>query len=437
MSYKIAALYQFKCISSPIDVKDQLEKKAVELGIIGMIMLANEGMNGTIAGEETKLLLFIDYLRDSLGFDNLELKFSKFDSRQMPFESKISSDNQDSELSSSSSPSPFMVDVPFYRMRISIRKEIVTLGIPELFSIPSITSQEDEEKKEKKEKEGGKIHHILPSQWNSIISDENTIIIDTRNDYECSLGSFENAINPKTKSFREFPSFIEDFIEKQSISQEDSEKRKSYIKNDDMSCLEEKEKHDEPTFVSESEDQRQEKKEIQKKDNNQSEEQEEKKKKKNIAIFCTGGIRCEKASYYLSSKYSKEFENIYQLKGGILKYLEEIPETESKWIGDCFVFDQRVSISHSLEIGNHYLCRACRYPLHSSEMTEEQHYVEGIHCKYCYETITPEKVIALKERNLQLKISIERNIKHLGFQYPSHQKKKIKKDELELLNCES
>jgi UPF0176 protein len=425
MSYNIAALYQFKFISSPIDVKDQLEKKSTEFSIIGMIMLAKEGMNGTIAGEETKLPLFIKYLKDSLGFDNLELKFSKFDSRQIPFESKISSSNDDDPSSSSGfSPlSPFMVDVPFYRMRISIRKEIVTLGIPELFSIPSIASLEVKQTEQEKEEKGGKIHHILPSQWNNIISDENTIIIDTRNDYEYSLGSFEKAINPKTKTFREFPGFIEEFIKKQdnlSCSDDGSEKKNNQIGSEGESYVVELESANEAS---------QERKE---KEIHQSHQKEndhlEKKKKKNLAIFCTGGIRCEKVSYYLSSKYSQKFDNIYQLKGGILKYLEEIPEKDSKWKGDCFVFDQRVSVSHNLEIGNHYLCRACRYPLHSSEMIDEQHYLEGIHCKYCYDSVTMKKMKALQERNLQLKISKERNMKHLGFQYPSHQKKKIKKE---------
>jgi UPF0176 protein len=330
---KIAALYQFKT-HDPVRTKAQLALKAEEHQIVGMLMLAAEGINGTIAGEEESLKAFVGYLVADLGFDNLELKFSHFDPQQL-----VTADQVDI-------PS----DSPFYRMRISIRKEIVTFGVPDLpATIPN------------------NVHYIAPNEWNEVISREDTVVIDTRNDYEFDVGSFHSAVNPNTKTFRDFPSFIDQYLSDPSSSSSSSSK-------------------------------------------------------KNVAIFCTGGIRCEKASVYLAQL--GRFEEIYQLKGGILKYLEEVPEETSLWEGECFVFDQRVSVRHRLEIGGYSLCRACRRPLSKEELSEEAGFLEGVHCRHCLPSLTPEKLQALQERQRQMALSRERNAKHLGYAHQPHQRRR-------------
>jgi UPF0176 protein len=374
---KIAALYQFKQ-NDPYETKELLEIKSKEWEIIGMLMIAAEGINGTIAGEAKNLNSFLDYLTQDLRFDNLELKFSSFDGNQTDL-------------------SQFPSEFPFQRMRISVRKEIVTFGIPDL---PMETREN--------------IHSVDPKEWNEIISREDTLVIDTRNDYEVQIGSFKNAINPKTETFRDFPAFIGEYLQNQNR------------------CSSEEDKSDHTNH---------------------------KKKRKNIAIFCTGGIRCEKASMYLSRL--QQFEEIYQLKGGILKYLETIPASppspappcsssssgdnqekekekaqenivtdssqtavSSLWEGECFVFDQRVSVGHGLVRGNYSLCRSCRHPLSKEEQSVENDFEEGIHCKYCLSSLTTERRKALEERQRQILLSKERQEKHLGYQHPSHEKNK-------------
>jgi UPF0176 protein len=361
---KIAALYQFK-ENDPYQTKELLEIKSKDWEIIGMLMVATEGINGTIAGEEKNLNLFLDYLTQDLRFENLELKFSSFDESQ-------------SDLSQ------FPSEFPFQRMRISVRKEIVTFGV---LNLPMETRDN--------------IHSVGPREWNEIISREDTLVIDTRNDYEVQIGSFKNAINPKTETFRDFPAFIEEYLQNQN------------------QCSSEEDKSDHTS---------------------------NKKKRRNIAIFCTGGIRCEKASVYLSRL--QQFEEIYQLKGGILKYLETIPASSSGdqekgkddentvidssqsvsslWEGECFVFDQRVSVGHGLVRGNYSLCRSCRHPLSKEEQTAENDFEEGIHCKYCVNSLNPERRKALEERQRQILLSKERQEKHLGYQHPSHEKNKKK-----------
>jgi UPF0176 protein len=190
--------------------------------------------------------------------------------------------------------------------------------------------------------------YVKPQDWNAIISDPDVILIDTRNDYEYAIGSFKNAINPKTNTFREFPEFVKT--------------------------------HFDP------------------------------KKHKKVAMFCTGGIRCEKASSYM---ISEGFDEVYHLEGGILKYLEEVDPEKSLWQGECFVFDQRVAIKHGLEVGEFDQCYACRYPLSKDDIKSEQ-YTPGISCPYCYNTRTPEKLKSLTERQRQVILAKSRGLNHIG-----------------------
>jgi UPF0176 protein len=193
--------------------------------------------------------------------------------------------------------------------------------------------------------------YVDPKDWNQLISDPDVICIDTRNDYEVAIGTFKGAVDPKTKCFVEFPQFVRENLDP--------------------------------------------------------------KKHKKIAMWCTGGIRCEKASSFMKRE---GFEEVYHLKGGILKYLEEIPEEESLWTGECFVFDQRVSVGHGLREGDYQMCYGCRAPLSQKDRTS-QHYAEGIHCPHCYQTLSPEVVQRNTERQKQILLAASKNKQHLG---PSH-----------------
>jgi UPF0176 protein len=217
-------------------------------------------------------------------------------------------------------------------MKVKLKKEIVTLGVLGV----SPTKMVGE--------------YVKPKDWNAIISDPEVILIDTRNDYEYAIGTFKNAINPKTNTFREFPEYVNS--------------------------------HFDP------------------------------KKHKKVAMFCTGGIRCEKASSYMMSE---GFEEVFHLEGGILKYLEEIKPEESLWQGECFVFDQRVAIKHGLEIGDYDQCYACRYPLSEDGMRSYK-YIPGISCPHCYNQHTPEKLKALTERQKQVLLAKQRGVQHIGNQ---------------------
>jgi UPF0176 protein len=219
---------------------------------------------------------------------------------------------------------------PFYRMKVKLKKEIVTLGVPGVSPTKIV----------------GK--YVKPQDWNIIISDPEVVLIDTRNDYECEIGTFKNAINPKTTTFREFP---------------------EYVKT-----------HFDP------------------------------KKHKKVAMFCTGGIRCEKASSYMMSE---GFNEVYHLEGGILKYLEEVKPEESLWQGECFVFDQRVAIKHGLEVGSYDQCYACRYPLSLGDMQSDK-YTPGISCPHCFNTHTLEKLKSLTERQKQVILAKNRGFNHIG-----------------------
>ena len=292
-------------------LKPEIEKLKFEIEIIcknfdtkGTILIAPEGINGTIEGSKINIDKFINYLKTDIRFIDLAPKFS--------YSSKDS----------------------FHRMKVRLKKEIVTIGDTNVNPNKKI----------------GK--YIDPLNWNSILSDPDTIIIDTRNEYEVSIGSFKGSINPKTKSFREFPKWVELNLKL--------------------------------------------------KDNNY--------KDKKIAMFCTGGIRCEKATSYL---VNQGFTDVSHLKGGILKYLEKVPKKESLWEGECFVFDQRVAVTSKLKEGKYDQCFACRHPLTPEEMQAKE-YVEGISCSHCFNQTSKEKRDSLKERQKQIKLAKLRGEDHIG-----------------------
>ena len=287
--------YQFKKDFDQLKLLSELSNFCKFNKIKGTVLIANEGVNGTLAGLEKNINNIFGILK-KFNFVKLNTKFS------------------------------FSRFMPFQKLKIKQKKEIVTLRTK--FSDP--------------EKQTGK--HISFNEWNNIISDKKTILLDVRNDFEVQIGSFKGAINPKTKNFTQFKDYV-----KMNLS---------------------------------------------------------KSKNKKIAMFCTGGIRCEKASSYL---IAKGFKDVCQLDGGILKYLEKIPERKSLWDGECFVFDGRVSVKNELKEGTFKMCYACRDPISSKELNSKK-YKPGISCPKCYEKISDEKKKRLIERNKQISIAKKRGI---------------------------
>ena len=314
-TYLTTAMYHFVSLPRFESLRKPLLSFCLSKEIKGTLLLADEGINGTVAGSEKSILELLHYLKNDPifggSFKNIAHKESWSDKH------------------------------PFYRMKVKLKKEIVTLGIPGV-SPTKVVGQ-----------------YVKPQDWNSIISDPEVVLIDTRNDYEYAIGTFKNAINPKTNTFREFP---------------------EYVKT-----------HFDP------------------------------KKHKKVAMFCTGGIRCEKASSYLRNE---GFDEVYHLEGGILKYLEEVNPEESLWQGECFVFDQRVAIKHGLEAGNYDQCFACRYPLSADDIKSEK-YTPGISCPHCFNTHTPAKLKSLTERQKQVILAKKRGVDHIGSDYLNKSKNLI------------
>jgi len=303
-TYLTTAMYHFVSLPHFETLREPLLQFCMSKNIKGTLLLADEGINGTLAGSEKSILEFLHFLKNDSLFEG---NFKKLGHKESW------SDKH-----------------PFYRMKVKLKKEIVTLGVPGVSPTKIV----------------GK--YVKPQDWNAIISDPEVILIDTRNDYEYSIGTFKNAINPKTTTFREFP---------------------KYVKT-----------HFDP------------------------------KKHKKVAMFCTGGIRCEKASSFMMNE---GFDEVYHLEGGILKYLEEVNPDESLWQGECFVFDQRVAIKHGLEVGDYDQCYACRYPL-SKEDIKSKKYLPGISCPKCHGTHTKEKIKALTERQKQIILAKQKGISHIG-----------------------
>ena len=300
----ILTFYQFAEFPEFVDWKPKLTDLGKKHGILGTIILASEGINATISGSIKGVERFMSEIRK-------DARFSKMLSRECLSERTT-----------------------FYRLRINLRKEIVTLGDPSIS--PS--------------KKVGK--HIEPEDWNDLLEDPDIILVDTRNDYEVALGSFEGAENPATQTFRQWPEFVEQNLKKQQ--------------------------------------------------------------KRKVAMFCTGGIRCEKASSHL---LENGYNEVYHLKGGILNYLEKVQPDQSKWKGECFLFDHRVSVTHGLADGEAKLCFGCRWPLQEEDFTSP-HYEEGVSCPRCSNSLNEEKKEKLRERHKQVELARERQTSHIGQKMP-------------------
>ena len=311
--YSVAALYKFSSIKDPEKLHNEIRITLKNLSIYGTILVGEEGINGTISGEEVKLDEAIAFIQSIDGFSKIDIKKSK---------SKVN---------------------PFVRLKIKHKKEIVTIGDKSINPNEIVGD------------------YIEPENWNNLISDKNTILIDTRNDYEYSIGTFKNAINPNTVKFREFP----EWVKNQNFTEDD-------------------------------------------------------KKNKNIAMFCTGGIRCEKAS---SMMLKDGFKNVSHLKGGILNYFESISQENSLWEGECFVFDDRVSVKHDLSEGTYDMCHGCRMPITDQDKTSEK-YIRGVACPKCYDSTTNEQKKRYFSRQKQVDLAKKRNQKHIG---PKDEVQKSKK----------
>ena len=299
-----AALYQFVDLPNFAALREPLQTLCDANGVRGMLLLAPEGINGTIAGEPQGVHAVLAWLRSDARFAALQHKEALAER------------------------------MPFYRMRVRLKREIVTLGVPGLNPARNAGT------------------YVKPEHWNALIDDPGVVVVDTRNDYEVGIGTFKRAINPHTQTFAEFPAWVE--------------------------------KEKQPGGVLAG--------------------------KPKVAMFCTGGIRCEKSTAFLKSQ---GFDEVYHLEGGILKYLETVPEEDSRWHGACFVFDERVSVGHGLAPGHHQLCRSCRMPLGEAEL-QSPHYVPGVSCPYCHGTRTPEQERALAERERQVQLAAKRGQAHIG-----------------------
>ena len=287
MGLTVATFYKFVALPDYADLQSPTKAICEQHAVKGTILLAAEGINGTIAGSR----------------EGIEAVFSH-----------IKTDPRLVDIDIKESPA---AEPPFAKLKVRLKKEIVTIGLPEVSPTKQVGT------------------YVPPTEWNNIISDPEVTVIDTRNDYEVGMGTFKGATNPETDVFNEFPNYVKENLD--------------------------------PT------------------------------KNQKVAMFCTGGIRCEKASSYM---LSQGFEEVYHLKGGILKYLEEVPENESLWEGECFVFDERVAIKHGLETGSYDMCYACGHPI-SAEDKNSPHYESEVSCPHCIETLTVEKQERLRERKRQ------------------------------------
>lgn len=298
--FTVAALYKFTPFRDPAALKPGLEDAARKGGVRGTLLLAKEGINGTVAGPRAGIDAVLSHICALPGCADLEWK-----------ESTAS-------------------EMPFQRLKVRIKREIVTMGQPDVDPTAAVGT------------------YVAPEDWNALIASDDVAVIDTRNDYEVEIGTFEGAIDPETKSFGEFPAWWE--------------ANKTRFDN------------------------------------------------KRIAMFCTGGIRCEKSTNYL---ISQGVDEVFHLKGGILKYLEEVPAEKSLWNGECFVFDGRVSVGHGLAEGSYDLCHACRRPLSDGDKTRPE-YEPGVSCHRCKGEFTDADRARFRERQRQIELARARGEEHLG-----------------------
>ncbi len=301
---RVAALYQFTRFDDPAALRGPLLDLCVARGVKGTLLLAREGINGTIAGSDAAIDAVLAHVRALPGCAAIDVKFSH------------------------------AAAMPFHRMKVRLKREIVTMGQPDIDPLAGVG------------------HYVAPAEWNDLIADPDTVLIDTRNDYEVAIGTFRGAIDPQTRSFSEFPDW---FRAKRAEIEAEGRTPK-------------------------------------------------------IAMFCTGGIRCEKSTAFAKAE---GVEQVYHLKGGILAYLEQVPQDRSLWDGECFVFDERVAVKHGLEVGEHVLCRACRMPV-SPEAQASADYVEGVSCPACIGTRTEEQRASYAERHRQALLAEKRGEAHVG-----------------------
>ncbi|MBH1943792.1 rhodanese-related sulfurtransferase [Erythrobacter sp. YJ-T3-07] len=300
----VAALYRFAPLANYEQLREPLKTLCDDHGIKGTLLLASEGINGTIAGSRSGIERILEYIRSWPDFDGLEVKFSSAST------------------------------IPFHRMKVRNKQEIVTMGQPGIDPAANAGT------------------YVDPRHWNALIDDPDTIVIDTRNDYEVSIGSFAGSINPMTATFRDFPDWF-------------ARERERMLGSG---------------------------------------------KSPRVAMFCTGGIRCEKASAFLKKE---GLDDVYHLKGGILAYLEQVPEEESRWQGECFVFDQRVAVGHALSAGTHDLCFACRRPV-SPSGRQSPLYEAGVSCAACHGERDDEQRASYRERHQQEMLAARRGRTHVG-----------------------
>lgn len=283
----VVALYRFVPLEDYAELREPFHDQMQRAGVRGTLLLAREGINGTVAGDRTGVDQLLAYLRSDPRLEALDSKESLCDA------------------------------MPFRRARVRLKKEIVTMGVDGIDPLQAVGT------------------YVDPQHWNELISDPDVVLIDTRNDYEFAIGAFKGATSPETRTFRQFPEFVEQHLDPGSHPK--------------------------------------------------------------IAMYCTGGIRCEKSTAFLKQRGFKE---VYHLRGGILKYLQEVDELDSLWEGECFVFDGRVSVGHGLRKGDHVMCFGCGWPVTCEQQTRPE-YVPGVQCPHCAPTITEDQRKRFAERQRQ------------------------------------
>jgi UPF0176 protein len=301
MSVHVAALYRFARFADPAGLVAPLQRACEDVGVKGTLLVAAEGINGTIAGPAVALGRAVEMIRAITGLVELEIKHSQ------------------------------TADMPFLRMKVKFKREIVTIGDDTVDPMLAVGT------------------YVEAKDWNALISDPDVIVIDVRNDYEHRIGTFAGAVDPQTASFRDFPAYVRSELTEAKGAR--------------------------------------------------------------IAMFCTGGIRCEKASAFM---LQEGFGEVYHLKGGILRYLEDVPESQSRWQGGCFVFDERVAVRHGMvPDGRYTLCHGCRQPLSAEDCLDPAH-EEGVACRYCAPLLTPDQRASARERHRQMLLAEERGVAHIG-----------------------
>ena len=307
--YLTCALYKFVSLPRYESLQSPLHSLMVKNNVFGTILLAEEGINGTISGLPEDVRVVLTWLQNKPSLSSIDQKNS------------------------------YHNEIPFYRTKVKLKKEIVTMGVQGI---------------NPKEVVGT---YVKPKEWNALIEDPEVLVVDTRNDYEVEIGSFKNAIDPQTKTFRDFPNWAEKNLDKT--------------------------------------------------------------RHKKVAMFCTGGIRCEKSTAYLKEN---GFDEVYHLEGGILKYLEEVPKDQTLWQGECFVFDNRVAVNHDLEKGSYDQCHACRMPITEKDKKNNK-YIRGVACSACFDNTSEEQKNRYMSRQKQVDLAKERNQKHIG---PKEEVQKLK-----------